>query len=135
LLCLLQFFSPRTNINLAQWVASLTLPAPLSAPVSVQFAATAILIAVFLSYVCFVIYIRSTGKESYRLKTELALAHSIQKTLVPVMSKKVSFMRSSVFLNPAKRLVAILSTLSNCRAETRLPTWRTSRATAYRPAS
>jgi hypothetical protein len=90
LLCILQFFSPRTNINLAQWVASLKLPAPLSAPASVQFAATAILIAVFLSYVCFVIYIRSTGRESYRLKTELALAHNIQKTLVPVISQKVS---------------------------------------------
>jgi Stage II sporulation protein E (SpoIIE) len=89
-LCILQFFSPRTNFALSRWVVSLKLPAPLSAQVSVQFAATAILISVFLSYVCFVVYIRSTGRESYRLKTELALAHNIQKTLVPIINKKVT---------------------------------------------
>jgi serine phosphatase RsbU (regulator of sigma subunit) len=89
-LCIFQFFAPRLNFNLARWVTSLALPASMKASVSVQFAATAILLAVFLSYICFVIYIRNTGRESYRLKTELALAHSIQKTLVPVISRTIS---------------------------------------------
>jgi Stage II sporulation protein E (SpoIIE) len=85
-----QFFAARLNFDLARWVTSLALPASMKASVSVQFAATAILLAVFLSYICFVIYIRNTGRESYRLKTELALAHSIQKTLVPVISRTIS---------------------------------------------
>jgi hypothetical protein len=89
LLFFLQLFSPTVNIHLARWIASLALPAPLGAPASIQFSATAILVAVFLSYACFVIYIRRTGKESYRLKTELALAHSIQKTLVPTITKSI----------------------------------------------
>jgi serine phosphatase RsbU (regulator of sigma subunit) len=49
----------------------------------VHFAATAILVAVIGSYTCFSAYIGIGGKEAFRIKNELALAHSIQKTLVP----------------------------------------------------
>jgi hypothetical protein len=89
LLFLLQFFSPKADTHLVSWIASLPLPAPLGTPASTSFAATSILAAVFLSYACFVIYIRSTGQESFRLKTELDLAHSIQKTLVPLISRRI----------------------------------------------
>ena len=56
---------------------------PMVSEAGIHFAATAILIAVISSYALFTIFIGSTGREAFRLKNELALAHSIQKTLVP----------------------------------------------------
>lgn len=82
-LCLLQFFSAFVNIHLSRWLQTTFHLSPVPAKVGIPFAATCILIAVLTSYVCFVGYIRSAGRESFRLRNELALAHSIQKTLVP----------------------------------------------------
>jgi Stage II sporulation protein E (SpoIIE) len=82
-LCLLQVFSATVNIHLSRWLQTSFHLSPVPAKVGVPFAATCILVAVLVSYVCFVTYIRSAGKESFRLRNELALAHSIQKTLVP----------------------------------------------------
>jgi serine phosphatase RsbU (regulator of sigma subunit) len=53
----------------------------------IHFAAISILVVVIGSYSCFIAYIRTYGREVYRLQTELDLAHSIQKTLVPVISR------------------------------------------------
>ena len=39
--------------------------------------------AIATSYIFFVTFIRMEGKESFKLRTELELAHGIQKTLVP----------------------------------------------------
>lgn len=39
--------------------------------------------AVILSYVFFILFIRSQGRDALKLRTELELAHGIQKTLVP----------------------------------------------------
>jgi hypothetical protein len=61
-------------------------PAPV-APVNGQhFAATSILVVVIASYTCFSAYIGKAGREAFRVRTELDLAHSIQKTLVPTIS-------------------------------------------------
>lgn len=49
----------------------------------VIFASTGTMIAIVISYVLFVIFIRSEGKEAVKLRNELELAHGIQKTLVP----------------------------------------------------
>ncbi|WP_446743695.1 PP2C family protein-serine/threonine phosphatase [Silvibacterium acidisoli] len=49
----------------------------------VHFASMMILLAVIISYIFFIAYIRTQGKESFRLRNELELAHGIQKTLVP----------------------------------------------------
>ncbi len=49
----------------------------------IRFAATSIMVLVIASYICFSRYMAINGKEAYRLKTELTLAHGIQKTLVP----------------------------------------------------
>jgi serine phosphatase RsbU (regulator of sigma subunit) len=49
----------------------------------IHFASTAIMLVVIVSYVFFVAYIRREGLESFRMQNELALAHGIQKTLVP----------------------------------------------------
>ncbi len=49
----------------------------------IHFASYSILLIVITSYIFFVAYIRVEGKESFKLRTELDLAHGIQKTLVP----------------------------------------------------
>jgi serine phosphatase RsbU (regulator of sigma subunit) len=49
-------------------------------------AATVILFLVIASYAMFVSFIRRQGAEAYRISNELALAHGIQKTLVPPVS-------------------------------------------------
>jgi hypothetical protein len=49
----------------------------------VRFAAISIFAVVLISYLMFVWFIRSEGKEAFRVKNELELAHGIQKTLVP----------------------------------------------------
>jgi serine phosphatase RsbU (regulator of sigma subunit) len=49
----------------------------------VHFASNSIFFLMMASYACFVAFIRREGKESFRLRNELELAHSIQKTLVP----------------------------------------------------
>ncbi len=50
----------------------------------------AILFCVMLSYVLFVHYIRKIGNETLRYKTVLELAHTIQKTLVPIISQRTA---------------------------------------------
>jgi serine phosphatase RsbU (regulator of sigma subunit) len=60
---------------------------PMAPEAGIHFAATAILIAVISSYTLFSSYLGTTGREAFRLKNELALAHSIQKTLVPPISR------------------------------------------------
>jgi serine phosphatase RsbU (regulator of sigma subunit) len=62
-------------------------PPPVAAETGLHFAGTAILIAVIVSYTLFSIYMGMAGREVFRLQTELDLAQSIQKTLVPPISK------------------------------------------------
>ena len=49
----------------------------------IRFASVGTMIAFVISYVYFVAFIRGEGKESFKLRNELELAHGIQKTLVP----------------------------------------------------
>ena len=72
--------------SLPIWAQSIFHSPPIAPDAGIRFAATAIMIAVIASYILFSSYIGTTGRESFRLKNELALAHSIQKTLVPPVS-------------------------------------------------
>ena len=81
-----QFFTSAINTAVANWVIHTFNPPPVSSQTGIQFAATAILCAVIASYVFFVSYIRIQGMETFRIRNELALAHGIQKTLVPPIS-------------------------------------------------
>lgn len=45
--------------------------------------ANVMMAAAIISYLFFITFIRSEGRESFKLRTELELAHGIQKTLVP----------------------------------------------------
>src|SRR5215469_4455338 len=51
----------------------------------IRFAATCMEVASVASYIAFVTFIRTEGKHSLRIKNELDLAHSIQRTLVPTL--------------------------------------------------
>jgi serine phosphatase RsbU (regulator of sigma subunit) len=80
-----EVFLPTTHY-LVERVQLILHPVPVPAESGLHFAATAILLVVIASYVCFSAYIGIGGREAFRLKNELALAHSIQKTLVPSIS-------------------------------------------------
>jgi serine phosphatase RsbU (regulator of sigma subunit) len=74
--------TPMIN-GIARWMHAtfaLTSPSPES---GVRFAAASILIVVIASYVFFVLHFRAQGIETVRIRTQLELAHGIQKTLVP----------------------------------------------------
>ena len=47
--------------------------------------------AIATSYIFFVTFIRMEGKESFKLPTELELAHGIQKTLVPPFTLRTAY--------------------------------------------
>jgi len=82
-LAALQFFLGPWMGALAGWMGvTFSLTSPGSEP-GVRFAGTCILVAVIASYWLFVNFFQVESRESLRIKNELALAHGIQKTLVP----------------------------------------------------
>jgi Stage II sporulation protein E (SpoIIE) len=86
----LQVFITRINTSLANWMMrSFDLKLVSSEP-GIHFAATAMLSAIILSYIFFIVYIRREGTESFRMRNELELAHGIQKTLVPPVGLRTS---------------------------------------------
>jgi serine phosphatase RsbU (regulator of sigma subunit) len=79
----LQFLMGPLLTRLAQWMGVTFALKDADSATGVRFAGTCILAVVVISYVLFVNYFRAEGKESYRIRSELELAHGIQKTLVP----------------------------------------------------
>ena len=73
-------------VYLTHWIETTFHPAAAAPEAGLHFAATAILVAVIISYTLFSSYMGIVGRETYRIKTELHLAQSIQKTLVPPVS-------------------------------------------------
>jgi sigma-B regulation protein RsbU (phosphoserine phosphatase) len=63
-------------------------PAPPSA--GIPFAAIGSVAVVMVSYGFFISFIKNEGKESFRIRNELELAHGIQKTLVPPIHQRTS---------------------------------------------
>jgi serine phosphatase RsbU (regulator of sigma subunit) len=63
---------------------------PVDGAVGIRFAATGTVIAIVISYTFFVAFIRSEGKEAYKIRNELELAHGIQKTLVPPVTLRTA---------------------------------------------
>lgn len=79
----LQFFNGPFNTFLANWmIRTFALP-PVPSATGIHFASTANIVTIIVSYIFFVAYIRREGQVSFRIQAELALAHGIQKTLVP----------------------------------------------------
>jgi len=72
-------------------VLSIHLPAaPATAATGIRISAIGMMASIVLSYVFFIIFIRGEGKESFKLRNELELAHGIQKTLVPPVSLRTT---------------------------------------------
>jgi serine phosphatase RsbU (regulator of sigma subunit) len=82
-----ELFNGRMNQFLGSWIDNTFHPQPVAPETGLHFAATAVLVVVMTSYFFFTKYMGMTGKETFRLQTELELAHSIQKTLVPEVSR------------------------------------------------
>jgi hypothetical protein len=89
-LLVLQLFIGQISAAMANWVANSFNLREVPADSGINFAATGILGVVILSYVFFVVYIRREGQETFRLANELALAHGIQKTLVPPVTLRMA---------------------------------------------
>jgi serine phosphatase RsbU (regulator of sigma subunit) len=81
----LQFFNNRVITTLANLMVHAWALQPVARETGVRFAATGIVAVVMISYAFFIAYIRAEGKESHRVRSELELAHGIQKTLVPTV--------------------------------------------------
>jgi serine phosphatase RsbU (regulator of sigma subunit) len=84
-LIVLQFLHTWINSGIANWLIRTFDLKPVPSEWGIRFAATATMSTIILSYVFFVVYIRREGRESFRMRNELELAHGIQKTLVPPM--------------------------------------------------
>ncbi len=82
-LIVLQFFVGEINTAIANALIRVFNLQLVASQSGIDFAATAILCTVILSYIFFTAFIRRQGLESFRMANELALAHGIQKTLVP----------------------------------------------------
>ena len=89
-LIVLQFFNTWINSSLANWMMRSFDLKPVPSEWGIHFAATATMAVIILSYVFFTVYIRREGKESFRMRNELELAHGIQKTLVPPVGLRTS---------------------------------------------
>jgi len=86
----LQFLDPMLNAALARWIIGAFHLQGVASQAGTRFAATATMGAVLVSYILFVIYIRREGLETFRMANELALAHGIQKTLVPPVTLRTA---------------------------------------------
>ena len=72
------------------WLMETFSPQPVPGDTGIRFAATGTVFLAVTSYVFFVSFIRSEGREAFRLRNELELAHGIQKTLVPPVSLRTT---------------------------------------------
>jgi serine phosphatase RsbU (regulator of sigma subunit) len=89
-LIVLQFLHTWINSGIANWLIRTFDLKPVPSEWGIRFAATATMSTIVLSYVFFVVYIRREGRESFRMRNELELAHGIQKTLVPPMGLRTA---------------------------------------------
>jgi serine phosphatase RsbU (regulator of sigma subunit) len=90
--------------HVESWAQAAFHQPPIAPEAGIRFAATAILIAVISSYILFSSYLGTTGREAFRLKNELALAHSIQKTLVPPVSRSTASFEIYGISHPSEKV-------------------------------
>jgi serine phosphatase RsbU (regulator of sigma subunit) len=64
--------------------------APATAAIGIRISAIGAMVSIVLSYVFFILFIRGEGKESFKIRNELELAHGIQKTLVPPVTLRTA---------------------------------------------
>lgn len=75
--------SPWTLTFLGNWMMRVFPIRAVQGDTGIYVSATGTMVLILISYVFFITFIRKEGEESFKLRTELELAHGIQKTLVP----------------------------------------------------
>jgi serine phosphatase RsbU (regulator of sigma subunit) len=83
----IELFNGQLNMWMGRWMERVFDSPQVAPETGLHFAATAILVVVISSYFFFARYMGATGREAFRIQNELALAHTIQKTLVPRLSQ------------------------------------------------
>ena len=73
-----------------KWMGQFVPITPVPETTGVRVAGSAVMATVVVSYVFFVRYMRAEGRESFRMRNELELAHGIQKTLVPPVTVRTA---------------------------------------------
>jgi serine phosphatase RsbU (regulator of sigma subunit) len=90
ILVALQFAIGPALTTVSNWMVRLFGLTSPSAVAGVRFAGTGILLVVIVSYALFVSFFSAESRATLRIKNELALAHGIQKTLVPPVSLRAA---------------------------------------------
>jgi len=99
-----QFFIATIDRTITGWIDVLFHPAVPPAKSGLDFAATCILVAVVSSYICFIRFMGITGRETMRIRNELELAHSIQKTLVPPVTRNTPLFEMYGISEPSEKV-------------------------------
>jgi Stage II sporulation protein E (SpoIIE) len=82
-LVVLQFFLPLIDTGIGNWMIGAFKLQPVPMDRGIDFAAIGILSVLILSYFFFVIYLRGSGMESFRMRNELAQAQEVQQVILP----------------------------------------------------
>jgi serine phosphatase RsbU (regulator of sigma subunit) len=82
----MQFVIPPLASRLDHFLAHRFPAAPATPAGGIHLSAWGMLASIIVSYILFISFISGQGKESFKLRNELDLAHGIQKTLVPPIS-------------------------------------------------
>jgi len=79
----LQFFLPLIDTGVANWMTRAFDLQPVPSDRGIVFAAIGIMSVLILSYLFFVIYLRTAGMESFRMRNELTHAQEVQQVILP----------------------------------------------------
>ena len=82
-LIVLQFFLPLIDTGIGNWMIGAFNLQPVPMDRGIDFAAIGILSVLILSYFFFVVYLRGSGMESFRMRNELAQAQEVQQLILP----------------------------------------------------
>jgi serine phosphatase RsbU (regulator of sigma subunit) len=72
--------------------------------IGIRVCAAWMMVAVISSYTLFILFIRRLGKESFKLRAELELAHGIQKTLVPPIALRLPRFEVYGYSRPSEKV-------------------------------
>ena len=103
-LVMFQFLIGWVNQGIAFVIGQIFHPVAVQPEAGLHFAGTAILVAAVSSYFFFIRYMGITGKETFRLKNELELAQSIQKTLVPPVTRHTPLFEMYGISEPSEKV-------------------------------
>jgi len=99
-----QFFIGAFDGFVTRLLDSVFHPVAPSPSAGLHFAATCILVAIVLSYICFIRFMGITGRETMRIRNELELAQGIQKTLVPPLHRTTASFEIYGISEPSERV-------------------------------